>query len=200
VEEALMGSATSVAEVIEEILPTPLQAAMAFVASLGWMLLLQREALLQHFVGGDILPPATTHQINLQVSHVLGLSLVGQAVIILFWSIVGLGAYLIVWWVNNLIIGARNQVILRTAYTNKASRGINVLGPLLKIAFLVALVISVATIPYGLNAWLRLWQELLSGPFGWHGTALALGSVVGFATELYISFMLFQFTANRFRS
>ena len=197
-----MGQKNSIAEIIEEILPTPLQAALAFIIALAWILVLQRQALLQHFVGGAVLPPSTTRQINLQVANVLGLQLVGQAAIILFWSIIGLAAYLIVWWVNNLFIGARNQVIITTSYTNQARRGLGIdfIGGLTRLIFVALLIASVATIPYGLNAWLGLWRELLTSSLGVSGVALAGASVIGFAAELYLSFVLFQFTASRFRS
>lgn len=194
-----MVKSNSVAEFIEEVLPTPLQAVITVVISLVWILLLQREALLQHFAGGGGLEPATSHQLNLQVANVLGLSIVGQAAIIIFWSIIGLGAYLIVWWFNNLLIGARNQVIIKTSYANQAIKGINLIGPLLKLIFLGLLIAAVATIPYGINYWLSLWQELLTASFGWYGVALAVGSIAGFAAELYITFLLFQFAINRFR-
>ncbi len=181
------------------ILPTPLQAILAFLISLFLMLNLQRHALLLHFAAGQALAPVASHQFNLQIAYVLGLSLVGQAAIIIFWSIIGLGSYLIVWFINNAFINARNEVIINTSFVNKGRHRFHPLSLAEKLIALIATIASIATLPYGLNAWLRLWQELLNGPFTWHALALALGSVIGFSCELYLSFMFFQFMIDRFR-
>ncbi len=181
------------------LIPTPVQASLAFLVSLFTALAFQREALLQHFTGGASLVPAETKQLNLQVLHFLGLSLVGQAVIIIFWAIVGLGAYLIVWFVHNGIINARNKVIIRTQYTNQTKTGIQPISLILKAAALIAAITAIATLPIGLNAWLGLWQKLLSEQFGWIGVLLATASIFGFAAEIYLSFMLFQVMIDRFR-
>lgn len=181
-------------------LPTPLQAVMSFIVALVVILFVQRQALITHFADGQILETTTTKQLNLQVANILGLSIVGQAAIIFFWAIVGLGAYLIVWVLHNALISARNEVIITTAYTNQKGSRFNIAGMALKIVALIAAVFSIATIPYGLNFWLSLWQELFQAQLSLAGFGLALVSIVGFAAELYLSFILFQVMINRFRS
>ncbi|MEO7617710.1 MAG: hypothetical protein ABIS59_02610 [Candidatus Saccharibacteria bacterium] len=194
-----MNNTSPVKTFFDLVIPTPLQATGAFVISLFGMLALQRHALLQHFGGGEEIAPAATRQFNLQVAHVLGLSLVGQVAIIIFWSIVGLVAYLLVWLLNNALINARNEVIIGTSYTNQKGPRFHPINLLLKAVALVAMVASTAALPYGLNAWLRLWQELLTASFSWHALGLVFASILGFAVELYLSFMLFQIMIDRFR-
>lgn len=194
-----MNSSSELKRLIAIVVPTPLQAIGAFIISLVAILALQRQALLLHFGAGQLLEPAVTKQFNLQVAHVLGLSLVGQFAIIVFWAVVGLVAYLVVWLLNNAFIEARNEVIVDTSYTNKNRHGFDFLGMILKLITLAAMVASTAILPYGLNTWLRLWQELLTNAFSLHAFALAFGSVIGFAAELYLSFMLFQVMVDRFR-
>ena len=184
---------------VDVIIPTPLQATGAFVIALFGMLALQRQALWQHFGGGDTIDPVATHQFNLQVAHILGLSLVGQVAIIIFWSIVGLVAYLLVWLLNNALINVRNEVIIDTTYINQKGPRFHPVGIILKIVALAAMLASTATLPYGLNIWLRLWQELLNNSFSLHALSIAFGAVIGFAFELYLSFMLFQLMVDRFR-
>jgi hypothetical protein len=183
-----MNNPSSIKAFFVLIIPTPLQATGALVIALFGMLALQRHALLQHFGGGETIEPAATHQFNLQVAHVLGLSLVGQFAIIVFWSIVGLAAYLLVWLLNNALINARNEVIIGTSYTNQKGPRFHPINTLLKIVALIAMVASTAALPYGLNAWLRL-----------YALVLAVAGVLGFAVELYLSFMLFQIMVDRFR-
>lgn len=185
---------------LQIVIPTPVQACGAFIISLLSMILLQRQALLSHFGGGEILVPAATRQFNLQVAHILGLSLVGQVAIIIFWSVVGLAAYLVVWLLNNALINARNEVIIDTTYTNQKGSRFHPIALSLKLLSFVAMAASTAVLPYGLNAWLRLWQQLLTTSFSLTALGLAIAGVVGFAVELYISYMLFQVMVDRFRS
>lgn len=181
------------------IIPTPLQAVVSVLVSGVAMGLIQREALTKHFSDSGALTFSPTHQFNLNVAHVLGLYLVGQAAIIIFWAIVGLFAYLLVWWLHNLLITARNEVIVHTSYTNQKGNGFNLVRVLLKLGSLLLLVGSTALLPYGLNAWLRLWQPLLNSEFSLIGATLVIGSIFGFAIELYLSFMIFQVMVDRFR-
>ncbi len=183
----------------EIIVPTPLQSVVSVLVSGVSMTLIQREALSRHFSNGDIPEFSPTHQLNLNVTHVLGLYLVGQIAIIIFWAIVGLVAYLIVWWAHNLLISARNEVIVQTSYMNQKGSRFDVIGLFFKFASLILLIGSTALLPYGLNAWLRLWQPLLASEFTVLGIVQVMGAVLGFAVELYLSFMLFQIMVDRFR-
>lgn len=182
------------------VIPTPVQACGAFIISLIGMLILQRQALLSHFGGGNVFVPTATSQFNLQIAHILGLSLVGQVVIVIFWSVVALATYLLKWLLDNALINARNEVIIETTYTNQKGSRFHPISLTLKFISFAALVASGTLLPYGLNAWLRLWQQLLTSSFSLYGLGLAFAGVVGFAVELYISFMLFQVMVDRFRS
>jgi hypothetical protein len=181
------------------IVPTPIQAIVAIVISSVAMGTIQREALSRHFSNGGTVTFSPTHQFNLQVAHVLGLYLVGQAAIVIFWAIVGLFAYLLVWWIHNLVITAENEVIVHTSYVNQKGNNFDLVGTALRLLSIILLIGSTALLPYGLNTWLMLWQPLLNSDFTLIGVALVLGSVFGFAAELYLSFMLFQLMVDRFR-
>lgn len=195
-----MNSATKLSQFWTLLLPTPLQAVISFVLSLVVILVVQKQALTQHFGGGQIFEPATSRQINLQVANILGLSIVGQVAIIFFWAIVGLIAYLLVWLLHNALISARNEVIITTSYTNKKGSRFNFIGLLTKLASAIAVIFSITIIPFGLNFWLSLWQELLRTEFSIIASSFAFLSIIGFAAELYISFLLFQVMINRFRA
>ena len=183
----------------EIIIPTFLQALVSLVVSGVALALIQREVLTNHFSNGATMAFSPIHQFNLNVAHILGLYLVGQAAIIIFWAIVGLFAYLVVWWLNNLLITARNEVIVHTSYTNQKAGNFDPIGIILKLATLILLVGSMALLPYGLNGFLRLWRPLLTTGLNLQSIVLVVGSVVGFAAELYLSFMLFQLMVYRFR-
>lgn len=64
---------------------------------------------------------------------------VNTAVIVIFWSGVGLLAYTIVWALINAFIEARNEIVVETEYVNKGRLIDRLKAPILKSLLLIAL-------------------------------------------------------------
>lgn len=73
------------------------------------------------------------------LSGVTNSPIIHTAVIVAFWSGVGLVAYTIVWSVINVMIEARNEVVLETEYTNKSAFAQRIRTPLLQLALATGL-------------------------------------------------------------
>lgn len=65
--------------------------------------------------------------------------LVNTAVIVVFWSGVGLVAYTVAWAIINAVIEARNEIVVESEYVNKGSAWSRFKEPLFKSALIVSL-------------------------------------------------------------
>src|SRR5207253_1444341 len=65
--------------------------------------------------------PELYHTYQRHLDQLSNVAAINKFVIALFWSGLGLVAYTLVWGVSNVVIEARNEVVLETEYTNKGS-------------------------------------------------------------------------------
>ena len=75
---------------------------------------------------------------------------------------------------------AKLNLATNETYTNQKGSRFHPISLTLKFISFAALVASGTLLPYGLNAWLRLWQQLLTSSFSLYGLGLAFAGVVGF--------------------
>lgn len=141
----------------------------------------------------------TKTQLNSRLEVVLQSPIAAQAALLAFWATVGLVAYLICWGVYNLLIEARNEVTLTTAYTNRTdySDTKHWHGPFetlaLKASAAVGLAVMLWSLRFGVSFWLALVAGVLSN------TTLisaleALLAVFGLALQFYAVFVFIQLT------
>jgi hypothetical protein len=132
-------------------------------------------------------------QLHQRFDAVLRSSLASQVALMTFWATVGLIAYLICWGAYNVIIEARNEVTLNTAYTNRGHWR----GPYetlaLKAAGAVGLAITFGLLKYSLSFWVSLSASAFNSPSP-SAILAALAAVLVFAIHLYFVFMFIQLT------
>ncbi len=118
------------------------------------------------------------------------------AVIVIFWSGVGLIAYTIVWAIINAVIEARNEIVVESEYANKGSLFDRLTAPLLKSGFLILLLVLL-----GLNRWwlvpmlLRSFHQTLSSGKGIALVTLVIPVLLG-ALDMALCFILYRVAFN----
>lgn len=175
------------------LVPTGPQAFAAVVLSAGIISIAQSRNFLEHI---GITPAAITasqDEFHARFDVILRSDIASHVALVTFWAIVGLLAYLVCWGAYNLLIEARNEVTLNTAYTNRGHwRGpFETLG--LKFVSGIGLAVSLSLLWRGASYWVAVFSQVLSHPSlttgGW-----ALASVVALAFQLYAVFVFAQLT------
>ncbi len=136
---------------------------------------------------------ATRDQLQARFSALLASPVASQVALVSFWAVVGLIAYLIAWGGYNIIIEARNEVTLSTAYTNRGHWR----GPFetlaLKAAAAIGLALVIGSLWLGVSFWLSL-----SASVAVHVTLASAGTaalaVLGLTAQLYLALMFAQLT------
>lgn len=136
---------------------------------------------------------ASENQFHDQFASILRSPIASRLALMTFWALVGLIAYLICWGAYNIIIEARNEVTLNTAYTNRGHwRGVYETLSLKAIAA-VGLAMLVTSLWYGVSFWLTLSSGAVDQPSV--STALtALLAIIGLAVQCYAVFVFLQLT------
>jgi hypothetical protein len=175
------------------LLPTRAQLLWSLVLALGILVLSQSEPILNRLgITGSAIT-TVQQQFESHSAVVLRSYLLSQAAVVVFWAAVGLVAYLLCWGAYNVLIEARNEVTLNTAYTNRGHwRGPwQTLG--LKMIAAIGLILSIAALPPGLSLWILKGSEFLL-TFSPASVAWAIGSIVGCAIQLYLILAFIQLT------
>jgi hypothetical protein len=180
------------------IVPTAGQALGALFLSLALLTLAQSQSVLKSLGITGAALDATQAEFHSHVDAILHSAIASQIALITFWATVGLVAYLICWGLYNILIEARNEITLTTAYANRSDpsskhwRGaIETLA--LKAASGVGLALLISSLWTGLSFWLVLSSNVLSQP-SLTTAASAVGAVLGFALQLYAVFAFIQLT------
>lgn len=128
---------------------------------------------------------AFVDQYHVSSSGVLSTHVASTAALVTFWATVGMIAYLICWSAYNLMIEARNEVTLKTQYTNRGHwRGpYETIG--LKAVSAVLLIISIAILKNGLALWLSLAAPMFIDPT-MSSVAIGIGAILGMAAQFYL--------------
>jgi hypothetical protein len=130
------------------------------------------------------------HQI---INPFLSNPITAQAALIIFWSAVGLVAYLACWSVYNLMIEARNEVTLQTEYTNKVPN----LGFLATLGIKAVCALGLGLLIYTFWPLSPFWVSLAGAAIahpGIQSILIALLGILGFTVQLYIVFVFIQLT------
>jgi hypothetical protein len=180
------------------LVPTAGQALGSIFMSLLLLTLAQSQAVLTRLGITATALNATEAEFHQRFDAVLRSGAASQLALITFWAMVGLVAYLICWGVYNVLIEARNEITLTTAYTNRADRSnkhwrgaLETLA--LKTVAALGLAVIISSLWYGLSFWIGLSAQLLHQPS--LGTAAtSIGAVIGFAIQLYFVLVFIQLT------
>jgi hypothetical protein len=175
------------------LLPTAGQALVSLLASIVLIGFLYREQILQRIKNG------TSAQLINQIGYGNALSrvtngpIIHTAVIVAFWSGVGLVAYTIVWSFINVMIEARNEVVLETEYTNKAALTQRMRTPLAQLALAAGLFGGlIACAKWVFPFWLDLAATAISTAQIWKASVMLLAPIFGIALTIYLLILLGQ--------
>jgi len=125
--------------------------------------------------------------------HLLRSQVASQIALVTFWATVGLVAYLICWGCYNLLIEARNEVTLNTAYTNRGDHREAIDALVIKVAAAACLVAWLAMSKTVVTMWLGVFGSGVPDP-SLLGFIAMLGAVGGIALHLYLLYVLVELT------
>jgi hypothetical protein len=175
------------------VVPTSTQALGSGLLALIFLLLTQIDSFLTRVGITTGALDATKTQLGPRIEVVLRSPIASQAALLTFWATVGLVAYLICWGAYNLLIEARNEVTLNTAYVNRGHWR----GPFetlaLKATWAVGLVIVLWSLRYGVSFWLALSHGVLTDT-SISTAILAIVAVLGLAVQIYMVLVFIQLT------
>jgi hypothetical protein len=181
------------------VVPTSTQVLGSLFISLALLTLSQSQSIIKRFGISPAAIDATQNQFQSRLEVILRSPIASSIALLTFWATVGLVAYLICWGIYNLLVEARNEVTLTTAYTNRSDYNHpgHWRGPFetlaLKAAAAVGLAVIISSLRYGVSYWLALSAGVLENTS--LPTALAaLGAVFGLALQLYLVLMFVQLT------
>jgi hypothetical protein len=173
--------------------PTPAQVLLASVVSLIAFIGVQSQPLLRIVGVTPEAISASEDQFHANFDAILRSSVASHLALMTFWALVGLVAYLVCWGAYNILIEARNEVTLNTAYVNRGHWR----GPYetlaLKAIAAVGLAIILVSFFNGLPFWFSLSTPAVSAPTI-ASVGLALFGVIGLAAHLYVVFVFIQLT------
>jgi hypothetical protein len=174
---------------IKVVVPTTAQGLGAVVIALVILAAIQTDQLLKLIGVGDIALTAAQDQLRDRFGALLTSPIASSMALVTFWASVGLVAYLVCWGAYNILIEARNEVTLTTAYTNRGHWRGHLETLFLKAVGAVLLIIVVTLMKPGLSLWIALATPALVNP-GPGTVTMAVGAVLGLATQLYVIFAL----------
>lgn len=126
-------------------------------------------------------------------SHSSYFNRIGQAevayyvVIGLFWSGVGIVAYLVLWAAANMAMEFRNFLIYETSYVHKSRLHDSLRVVTVRLLFaLMVISLLIITIVYGMPLWFSLFAGAMFAPIGLPLFAMLLGALLGLALNLYL--------------
>ena len=173
----------------EIITPTPVQALGFPLATLLVLVIVFRDDLARR-----IFPPVLFETSLSQPDYAgrllghLDTPLVHSLVIIIFWSLIGLIAYTLVWGLSNVMVDARNQVVIETGYVNKGSVHQRIQTAAWRVAWIVVFFASLFVSAYVLlPLWVGLFgQAIFEARIDALTVGQAVASILGAAANSYV--------------
>lgn len=120
----------------EIFLPTKLEVLVYFVV--GWLIFifLKIELIINRLAAAPLPKEISAEDYLGSLSFLAEFPLINTAVIVIFWSGIGLAAYTLVWAIINAFIEARNEIVVESEYVNKGRFWSRFQSPLLKSGLL----------------------------------------------------------------
>lgn len=179
---------------VRQIVPSVGQSLLMLVIGLVVILVSQSDSILRH-VGISQAGISTTQTgVSDQFHNVLVSAFAANLALIVFWSTIGLVAYLVCWGVYNIILELRNEVTLAAGYTNHGHWMGARQTLLLKAACAVGLGATMLTLKYGVAYWIALSTTALTGSLSPMSFVEVAAAVVGVAVQVYLVILFIQLT------
>lgn len=176
------------------IVPTATQMVLFPVLSLLGFIVLYRDSFSQKYFNSTILAQNLREQgYAQQLARLTDSGLSHTVVIVVFWSLIGFIAYTLIWGSINIMIEARNEVVVESTYTNKGARRLRVQAIVWQLATAIILVSFLLLSALVLSPiWIQLFGYWFLQPFSWLVLVEAIGAIVGASANLYVLWMLMQ--------
>lgn len=175
--------------------PTPIQAISCIMTSLVVMIALYRDQLWHRIqtATGSVGAELTMLDYSGSLANIVQSPILRTAMIVGFWSAIGLLAYTVVWSLVNVLIEARNEVVLETEYTNRGALWSRLKVPLLQLGLGVALILSIyLSARLTLPLWLDLMSTAMVSVELWQTLVYAAFAILGASVNLYAVIVLGQ--------
>jgi hypothetical protein len=172
-------------KIAKALIPSPVQTFIAI--SVGFVIVVAaniREIYALFGIDSTALN-AVLDQYQHRTSGVLTTQLANQAALITFWAVVGVVAYLICWSFYNFMVEARNEVTLKTQYTNQGRSQGKLAAIGIKVVCAALLLASLYLLRSGFSMWLALAAPAFTD-LNLFNIAAAVGAVLGLAAQLYL--------------
>ncbi len=180
-------------ELRQILIPSGLQVLVCNTLSLILIVSLYFQAIFNRFNVTSVEPPNLQESLTTQLTRLNEIAAVRTGVIVLFWSIVGLVAYVAYITIANAVIEARNEVVIEMEYTNRGHGPNRFRGIALQIMFgLGLIVVLILSSLWGLPLWFDLVSNFLIGSLTLQTTLSAILGVAGLAANLYVIWTLGQ--------
>ncbi len=175
------------------IIPTPVQYAVAFIVSCIMLVFAHSKGILEMLDINSEAITSVNNQFHAMFDSWLQSPIISQLAVMAFWAAVGLVAYLVCWAAYNALIEARNEVTLKTAYTNRGgnTNPAKTLG--IKAVAAGALLANLALLQVGIMFWFNLFGRF-STEQSYLSVVWALVAVFGLAAQLYLVLACVQLT------
>lgn len=114
-----------------------------------------------------------------------------MAILLLFWAIVGICAYLIYLALANGMVEVRNELVIDTEYANKGSVRKRIASATIRFGLIILLVLSfVLSLMAGWPNWLNLMTPVFNQGFAPAHLLEAILGVTGLAVNIYLLWTL----------
>jgi len=175
------------------LLPTIGQAVGCLGVAVALIGFLYRQQILQRIQQGSGIQVFGQLNYGETLASVTNSPIIHTAVIIGFWSGVGLVAYTIVWSIINVMIEARNEVVLETEYTNKSALAQRIRTPLLQLALAAGLFVGLLVgAKWVFPFWLGMANTALRATGALPAVGYGLLSVFGMGLTIYLLVLMAQ--------
>jgi hypothetical protein len=146
------------ADLIKIIIPTRGQVVISGLSSLLLFAFIFRDSLIFRHLPSEIVDTPYLRESYLsQLNRISNLQLTDVLIKGLFWAGLGLVAYLVFLFISNIVIEARNQVVVETEYTNQERLENRLRKPLLQVAAAASFILVLAaSVNWLLPVWLGL--------------------------------------------
>lgn len=173
--------------------PTLGQVVVCILAALGLLIIGNINLLGSRLNAGIILNDPYIRESYLATLASLNVGPLNLLVIVIFWSLVYLLAYGLFWFFSNVIIEARNEVVVETEFANKGSL-IERFLPLIIQALMATVLIGLllVSLQLGLPLWLNLAGQFLSEFTSYVAWLYAAAALIGCASNIYVMWSLGQ--------
>lgn len=174
------------------ITPTPTQAFWCFLLSVGSILVVYRNVLLQRLLGSQAVSIGQVGDtFKSQLATLNEVQGVQTAVIVVFWAIVGLCTFAIYAAVRNSGSTVMDEVTINREYTNSALSAKQYSWVAIRIGAAAALIIALQLVwRVGLPFWFSLIEQFMLGTLSVGSFVSLLVGMFGLAASFYLLWLL----------